>query len=93
MLRAHKGQQKVPILKKTTGLCSSRSFYSLVEINSQSRNISEFYLGAHKKNSKTQTTCYLAFQECMFILFITIHYTVYVLCAKFVTFCLATTRQ
>ena len=23
MLRAHKGQQKVPILKKTTGLCSS----------------------------------------------------------------------
>ena len=27
MRRAKKGQQKVPILKKTTGLCPSRSYY------------------------------------------------------------------
>ena len=27
MPRAKKGQQKVPILKKTTGLCPSRSYY------------------------------------------------------------------
>ena len=26
---AKKGQQKVPILKKTTGLCPSRSYYSI----------------------------------------------------------------
>ena len=30
MPRANKGQQKVPILKKTTGLCPSRSYYPYV---------------------------------------------------------------
>ena len=30
MPRAKKGQQKVPILKKTTGHCPSKSYYSIV---------------------------------------------------------------
>ena len=29
MPRARKGQQKVTVLKKTTGLCPSRSYYSM----------------------------------------------------------------
>ena len=32
MPRAKKGQQKVPILKKTTGLCLSRSYYSMYAV-------------------------------------------------------------
>ena len=30
MLRAKQGQQKVPIFKKKTGLCPSRSYYFMV---------------------------------------------------------------
>ena len=32
MSRAKKGQQKVPILKKTIGLCPSRSYYSMMQV-------------------------------------------------------------
>ena len=32
MPRAKKGQEKVPILKKTTELCSSTSYYSMDEV-------------------------------------------------------------
>ena len=34
--RAKKGQQKVPTLKKTTGLCPSRCYYSTVCMSKQS---------------------------------------------------------
>ena len=33
MPRAKKGQQNVPILKKTTGLCPSGSYYSMILAN------------------------------------------------------------
>ena len=41
MLRAKKGQQTVPILKKTAGLCPSRSYYSLIRTLSQSSGQSD----------------------------------------------------
>ena len=35
MPRAKKGQQKVPTLMKTTGLCPSRSYYSMHIVHSE----------------------------------------------------------
>ena len=49
MPRANKGQQKVPILKKTTGLCPSRSYYLMAQPLQTSLN--------HQKSSGSAASC------------------------------------